>query len=258
MGGRAGSVTNAEPRIQVLDTVGSPGDGASPETCYTLAVMSGASIGLDHRNSYRMPANMETAGEYMTRTLPEIKATLQGAVNAVITRRSDNPLVEIAHEIMHGEQGNMGKLQQTRVRAMADNGSLFDAHLHYLNFKQKTEGIETLLKCMDAAGIGMAALTGCPLKKSWVGTDMKEGPPEHALYDDGDLYFYSLTDALVAEDMEKADVLVGSKAVSRLCMLACGFNLGALHPLPYCHVPLTAWRCCTVACTERGLDTLGT
>jgi len=178
------------------------------------------------RNSYRMPANMETAGEYMARTLPEIKETLQKAVNSVITRRSDNPLVEVAHEIMRGEEGNMEKLHQNRVRAMAENGSLFDAHCHYLNFKQKTEGIEVLLKCMDNAGIGMAALTGCPLKKSWVGTDMSEGPPEHALYDDGDLYYYSLTDALVAEDLQAGDILVGSKAASRLCMLACGFNLG--------------------------------
>ena len=32
--------------------------------------------------------------------------------------------------------------------------------------------------------------------------DVAQEPPKHPLYDDGDLYFYSMTDALVAEDLQ--------------------------------------------------------
>ena len=53
---------------------------------------------------------------------------------------------------------------------------------------------------MEKGGIGYAALTGCAFKKMWMTREFKA--PEHHLYDDGDLYFYSMTDALVAEDLQ--------------------------------------------------------
>ena len=82
--------------------------------------------------------------------------------------------------------------------------------------------MENLVAAMDKNGVGCAALTGCPLKKSWVATD--QPAPKHPLYDDGDLYFYSMTDALVAEDL--AAWREGSGDGERFALMACGFNLG--------------------------------
>ena len=45
---------------------------------------------------------------------------------------------------------------------------LFDAHLHYLNYNQETEGMNDLVAAMDKAGVTKAALSGCPFKKAWV------------------------------------------------------------------------------------------
>ena len=52
------------------------------------------------------------------------------------------------------------------------------------------------------AGVGFAVLTGCPYKKCWVGAD--QPPPQHHLYDDGDLYHYSGTDGLLTSDLKAA------------------------------------------------------
>lgn len=92
------------------------------------------------------------------------------------------------------------KLERKQISALEQNDEIFDVHCFYLDWRQKTDGIDALLGAMTANGIGMAALTGCPLKKSWVDAEV---PPEHHLYDDGDLYFYSLTDGLVYRDLQR-------------------------------------------------------
>ena len=109
------------------------------------------------------------------------------------------------------------------------------AHCFYLDWRQKTDGIDALLTAMAAGGVGMATLTGCPLKKAW--TDDADTAPEHYLYDDGDLYFYSLTDGHVYRDLQLAakhktsgagvgDLLPsGRKEFMPLLHTACGFNL---------------------------------
>ena len=62
-------------------------------------------------------------------------------------------------------------LQKSQLDKLSSTHDIMDAHCFYLDWRQKTDGIDALLDAMDAGGIGMAALTGCPLKKSWVGTD---------------------------------------------------------------------------------------
>jgi hypothetical protein len=61
--------------------------------------------------------------------------------------------------------------------AQAEQKLLFDAHCHYLDFLQKTEGLAKLASSMDKVGVGYAALTGCPFKKTWVGAE--QAAPVH-------------------------------------------------------------------------------
>lgn len=112
----------------------------------------------------------------------------------------------------------------SNLAEVARSKTLFDAHCHYLNFMQKTEGLEALSRAMTKTGVGYAALTGCPFKKTWVGTD--QPPPQHPLYDDGDLYYYSMTDGLLVADMKAAFHSLGHEFIGRFAVLACGFNLG--------------------------------
>ena len=118
--------------------------------------------------------------------------------------------------------------ERAHLQTMRASDEIFDAHCFYLDWRQKTDGIDVLLHAMAANGIGMAALTGCPLKKAWVagGEYVNGGAPEHHLYDDGDLYFYSLTDGLVHRDLMRSVKRRGRhEPIARLLHNACGFNL---------------------------------
>lgn len=45
-----------------------------------------------------------------------------------------------------------------------------DAHLHYVDFFQESEGMPALLKAMDAAGIEQSMISGIPVAKNGMKT----------------------------------------------------------------------------------------
>ena len=100
---------------------------------------------------------------------------------------------------------------------------LFDAHCHYLDYMQHTEGLDVLSAAMDRSNVGFAALTGCPLKKAHLFND--QPAPLHPLHDDGELYHYSMTDGLLTADMKQAAMRHGKAFTGKFVALACGFNL---------------------------------
>ena len=112
----------------------------------------------------------------------------------------------------------------SRLKAVANEGLLLDAHCHYLNYLQQTEGLEVLAEEMAKNKVGFAVLMGTPFKKSYIAQD--QPPPQHHLYDDGDLYHYSMTDGLLMADMRSCASRLGSAFTSRFGVSACGFNLG--------------------------------
>ncbi len=71
-----------------------------------------------------------------------------------------------------------------------------DGHLHYVDFFQETEGMEVLIKQMDANRIDHAMITGIPLAKKWHEDEPKR--PRYYAGDDADAYWYSATDFYVA------------------------------------------------------------
>ena len=108
---------------------------------------------------------------------------------------------------------------EDRLKACASKKLIFDAHCHYFNYQQQTQGVKVLVDEMTNNGIGFAALSGCAFKKTWMHSS--DPAPSHHLYDDGDLYYYSMTDAILHRDLEKA----GPELASYFNFCACGFNL---------------------------------
>jgi len=71
-----------------------------------------------------------------------------------------------------------------------------DAHLHYVDFLQNSDGIKKLLKVMKEANVDHVMLNGLAVVKKWDSIDPIK--PLYYLADDSRTYWYSATDILVA------------------------------------------------------------
>jgi len=80
--------------------------------------------------------------------------------------------------------------------ASAGEDGWVDAHLHYVDFMQQSDGSEAMLAAMDKAGVEDAWLFGLPVVKKW----QQDAPrrPRYYLGDEAPLYYYSATDDIVA------------------------------------------------------------
>ncbi len=76
-----------------------------------------------------------------------------------------------------------------------------DAHLHYVDFFQESEGMDALLKAMDEARIDQSMIAGIPVAKKWHEDEPKR--PRYYAGDDADAYWYSATDTYVAAALER-------------------------------------------------------
>ncbi|WP_434771329.1 amidohydrolase family protein [Pseudomonas entomophila] len=75
-----------------------------------------------------------------------------------------------------------------------------DAHLHYVDFFQESEGMPALLKAMDAAGIEHSMISGIPVAKKWHEDEPKR--PRYYAGDDAAAYWYSATDVYVVAALQ--------------------------------------------------------
>jgi len=93
-----------------------------------------------------------------------------------------------------------------------------DAHCHYLDFVQETDGIDVLLEQMDNAGVDNIVLFGLSVTKLW--TDFDRERPIY--YDDNDapVYYYAFTDVILAEAIKK----LPKEQKDRIYPMICGFN----------------------------------
>ena len=78
-----------------------------------------------------------------------------------------------------------------------------DAHLHYVDFFQETEGMPALLKAMDEAGIEHSMISGVAVAKKWHEDEPKR--PRYYAGDDAAAYWYSATDVYVAAALQQLD-----------------------------------------------------
>jgi len=72
-----------------------------------------------------------------------------------------------------------------------------DAHLHYVDFFQESEGMQALIRQMDDSKVDHVMLSGIPVAKKWSENEPKR--PRYYAGDDGSAYWFTATDVLVAE-----------------------------------------------------------
>lgn len=75
-----------------------------------------------------------------------------------------------------------------------------DAHLHYVNFFQESDGIQAVLEQMNQHDVSDAVLMGLPIVKMWAASEPKR--PKYVFADDAKVYWYSLTDVIVARAVQ--------------------------------------------------------
>lgn len=98
-----------------------------------------------------------------------------------------------------------------------------DSHFHYVDFLQKTEGMDALLRSMDDAGVAHIMFSGMPLVKKWDAAEPEE--PGYYLDDNGRTYWYSATDFIVARRVLE----LPDQARPRFHPFICGFNATDKH-----------------------------
>lgn len=78
-----------------------------------------------------------------------------------------------------------------------------DAHLHYVDFFQESEGMDKLLEQMDAHNIRHVMISGIPVAKKWHEDEPRR--PRYYAGDDAGAYWYSATDHIVAHALQELD-----------------------------------------------------
>ncbi len=74
-----------------------------------------------------------------------------------------------------------------------------DAHLHFVDFIQETDGMIRLVEAMDAGGVSKAVVFGIPLKKKWEAFEKR--PPHYYLDDNSPCYYFTGTDEILADEL---------------------------------------------------------
>jgi len=100
---------------------------------------------------------------------------------------------------------------------------LIDAHLHFVDFIQDSDGMKRLLAAMDAGRVTKAVLFGLSVKKKWDAFDKR--PPHYYLDDNSRCYYFNQTDEIVAE----AYLRLPAESQKRFAPLVCGFNATDLY-----------------------------
>ncbi|MFD1261850.1 amidohydrolase family protein [Entomomonas asaccharolytica] len=72
-----------------------------------------------------------------------------------------------------------------------------DAHLHYVDFFQDTDGMDKLLKAMDKGKIDHVMISGVAVAKKWHEDEPQK--PRYYAGDDAAVYWYSATDIIIVD-----------------------------------------------------------
>lgn len=95
---------------------------------------------------------------------------------------------------------------------------LNDAHLHFTNFVQESDGAEALIDALDFAGVEEVVLFGLPVAKKWSVDD----PIRPVYYNDNDSksYYFTLADEILARAVES----LPEEQQRRIHPFICAFN----------------------------------
>jgi hypothetical protein len=93
-----------------------------------------------------------------------------------------------------------------------------DAHVHFVDFLQESQGLRALLRAMDEAGVEAAVIFGLPVVKKWAQWEPER--PHYYLDDNARCYSFTATDGKLAAQLRSLD----KASRSHFLPLLCGFN----------------------------------
>lgn len=119
-----------------------------------------------------------------------------------------------------GSQINEIQSSPTTTVAVATKAdyTLVDNHLHYLDFTQTTGGFEELVAKMNEANVSHAVIFGMGMSKQW--DEHAPGRPAYYLSNDSRAYYFSATDFIMMEQLQKQS----AEVQSRFFPFVCGIN----------------------------------
>lgn len=103
-----------------------------------------------------------------------------------------------------------------------------DSHFHLTNYIQKGTPIEKYLEIMGDK-IGRSALFGIPLQQTWSYENSGDFAPTYYLHSDAPLYYYSFTDAFIAN----AYLSLPEEQRARLDPMITGFNPADMYAVDH-------------------------
>src|SRR6516225_8731930 len=113
----------------------------------------------------------------------------------------------------------VGRMVGRAASEQADTYEVNDCHFHLTNYIQQGTDIHDFLKIMGTK-VGRVALFGIPLQQQWSYGNTGDFAPTYYLQTDAPLYYYSFTDAYIANAYRS----VPPEQQARLDPMITGFN----------------------------------
>ena len=135
-------------------------------------------------------------------------------VSAPVTKLERSDMVEVIDDI----RSDGASARETAAASLSTRYDIADCHVHLVDFLQQTDGLHTLMKALDRAGVKECMISGMPLVVTW--TDDAPIRPTYYLDSDTSCYWYSATDVLVARELMK----LSEDDRRRFHPFICGFN----------------------------------
>jgi len=122
------------------------------------------------------------------------------------------------------------------VQAAAETFEVNDSHLHLTNYVQQGTNIHDFLNIMGTK-VGRAAIFGIPLQQQWSYGNTGDFAPTYYLQTDAPLYYYSFTDAFIAEAYRS----LAPDEQARLDPMITGFNVTDMYAADHVRRVLTTY-----------------
>ncbi len=119
---------------------------------------------------------------------------------------------------------------------MPDKPDFHDSHFHLTNYIQEGISIEDYLAIMGDR-VGRSTLFGIPLQQTWSYGNSGDFAPGYYLHSDAPLYYYSFTDAYIAELYQK----LSPELQQRFDPMITGFNPADMYAADHIRRVLTLY-----------------
>ena len=114
------------------------------------------------------------------------------------------------------------------VQARESDYTFHDAHFHLTNYVQEGTDVRDYLAIMGDT-VGRSTLFGIPLQQTWSYQNTGDYAPTYYLHSDAPLYYYSFTDAYIAQVYNS----LGADEQSRFDPMITGFNPADMYAVDH-------------------------